>query len=139
MPIVTQTLVDAADPAFNTPTKFVGPVYGAKEAEALAKQLDWTVKQDGEYYRRVVPSPRPHEILQLGAVRALLESPANVPSSRGGGGAPVSRVFGDIVGVGGDRQGHDGPLWGARSARTAHGPDRRRRHLGELASRTRVR
>ena len=100
VPIVTQTLVDAADPAFNTPTKFVGPVYGAKEAEALAKQLDWTVKQDGEYYRRVVPSPRPHEILQLGAVRALLESPANVlVVACGGGGAPVSRVFGDIVGV----------------------------------------
>ncbi|KAH8064686.1 hypothetical protein JL722_1565 [Aureococcus anophagefferens] len=72
--IVTQTLVDAADPAFSAPSKFVGPVYGFKEAEALAKGLDWTVKQDGEYYRRVVASPKPQAILQLDAVTALLDA-----------------------------------------------------------------
>ena len=57
--IVTQTAVDAGDKAFDNPTKYVGPVYGFKEAEALANQLDWTIKQDGEYYRRVVASPKP--------------------------------------------------------------------------------
>ena len=96
--IVTQTLVDAADPAFSTPSKFVGPVYGFKEAEALAKSLEWTVKQDGEYYRRVVASPTPRAILQLDAVKALLDAGQFVIAA-GGGGAPVSRVFGDIVGV----------------------------------------
>ena len=97
--IVTQTLVDAADPAFSTPSKFVGPVCGFKEAEALAKGLDWTVKQDGEYYRRVVASPKPQAILQLDAVTALLDAKYPLVIAAGGGGAPVSRVFGDIVGV----------------------------------------
>ncbi|KAH8074037.1 hypothetical protein JL721_2594 [Aureococcus anophagefferens] len=97
--IVTQTLVDAADPAFSAPSKFVGPVYGFKEAEALAKGLDWTVKQDGEYYRRVVASPKPQAILQLDAVTALLDAKYPLVIAAGGGGAPVSRVFGDIVGV----------------------------------------
>ncbi|KAH8049439.1 hypothetical protein JL722_11971 [Aureococcus anophagefferens] len=96
--IVTQTLVDAADPAFSAPSKFVGPVYGFKEA-ALAKGLDWTVKQDGEYYRRVVASPKPQAILQLDAVTALLDAKYPLVIAAGGGGAPVSRVFGDIVGV----------------------------------------
>jgi len=98
--IVTQTQVDAADPAFMKPTKFVGPVYGFKEAEALASQLDWTIKADGEYYRRVVASPRPIAVLQLDAARLLLDNgyPGLVIAG-GGGGAPVSRVFGDVVGV----------------------------------------
>ena len=96
--IVTQTLVDAADPAFSEPMKFVGPVYGFKEAEALAKSLEWTVKQDGEYYRRVVASPTPRAILQLDAVKALLDAGQFVIAA-GGGGAPVSRVFGDVLGV----------------------------------------
>jgi len=98
-PIVTQTLVDAGDKAFDDPTKFVGPVYGFKEAEALAKSLDWTVKQDGEYYRRVVPSPKPIAVLQLGAVRALLDAKYPLVVAGGGGGAPVARVFGELVGV----------------------------------------
>jgi carbamate kinase len=98
--IVTQTAVDAGDKAFDNPTKYVGPVYGFKEAEALANQLDWTIKQDGEYYRRVVASPKPIAVLQLDAARTLLEN--NYPGlvvAGGGGGAPVSRVFGDVVGV----------------------------------------
>jgi carbamate kinase len=75
-------------------SKFVGPVYGPKEAHALAESLGWVVKQDGEYFRRVVPSPPPVEILQIEAVRTLLEhSPVKVlPIACGGGGVPVSRV-----------------------------------------------
>lgn len=93
VPIVTQVVVDPQDPAFRNPTKFVGPVYGPKEAHALAESLGWTVKADGEYFRRVVPSPPPKEILQVEAVRVLLEhAPDCLPIACGGGGVPVSRV-----------------------------------------------
>lgn len=93
VPIVTQVVVDPQNEAFRSPSKFVGPVYGAKEAHALAESLGWTVKPDGEYYRRVVPSPPPVEILQVEAVRCLLENaPDILPIACGGGGVPVSRV-----------------------------------------------
>jgi len=93
VPIVTQVVVDPADAAFRNPTKFVGPVYGPKEAHALAESLGWVVKADGEYFRRVVPSPKPIEILQVEAVRTLLEqAPSLLPIACGGGGVPVSRV-----------------------------------------------
>ena len=93
IPIVTQVVVDPSDPAFRNPNKFVGPVYGPKEAHALAESLGWTVKPDGEYFRRVVPSPPPLEILQIDAIRCLLEhSPHLLPIACGGGGVPVSRV-----------------------------------------------
>ena len=49
--MVTQTLVDANDPAFQDPTKFVGPVYSKEEAEALAAEKGWSIKADGEYFR----------------------------------------------------------------------------------------
>ena len=96
IPIVTQVVVDPADPAFRNPTKFVGPVYGPKEAHALAESLGWVVKPDGEYFRRVVPSPPPLEILQIEAIRSLLEHNDEnnrwLPIACGGGGVPVSRV-----------------------------------------------
>jgi carbamate kinase len=93
VPIVTQVVVDPQSEAFRNPTKFVGPVYGPKEAHALAESLGWIVKPDGEYFRRVVPSPPPMEILQVEAVRTLLEhSPDVLPIACGGGGVPVSRV-----------------------------------------------
>lgn len=93
VPIVTQTVVDPQHEAFRNPTKFVGPVYGPKEAHALAESLGWVVKPDGEYFRRVVPSPPPSEILQVEAVRTLLEQcPDVLPIACGGGGVPVSRV-----------------------------------------------
>lgn len=93
VPIVTQVVVDPQHEAFRSPSKFVGPVYGAKEAHALAESLGWTVKPDGEYFRRVVPSPPPGEILQVEAVECLLENAPHVlPIACGGGGVPVSRV-----------------------------------------------
>ena len=92
-PILTQVVVDQYSEAFKDPTKFVGPIYGSVEAQALAQSLGWTVKPDGEYYRRVVPSPAPEEILQIEAVKALLENcPEVLPIACGGGGIPVSRV-----------------------------------------------
>jgi carbamate kinase len=95
VPIVTQVIVDPTDAAFQNPTKFVGPVYGKKEAEALSKTYGWVLKPDGEYFRRVVPSPPPLQILQIDAVRALLEkqTPTGpLPIVAGGGGVPVTRM-----------------------------------------------
>ena len=92
-PIVCQVVVDAQSDAFKDPSKFVGPVYGAKEAHALGTSLGWIFKPDGEYYRRVVPSPLPEEILQIDAISTLLESGKDsLVIACGGGGVPVSRV-----------------------------------------------
>ncbi|GKY90733.1 hypothetical protein MPSEU_000046600 [Mayamaea pseudoterrestris] len=93
VPILTQVVVDQYSEAFRNPTKYVGPVYGAKEAMALSESLGWTVRADGEYWRRVVPSPPPLEILQVQAVTCLLEHAPNLlPIACGGGGVPVMRV-----------------------------------------------
>lgn len=93
VPILTQVVVDQYSDAFKDPTKFVGPIYGGIEAQALAQSLGWTVKPDGEYYRRVVPSPPPLEILQIDAIKTLLEhAPGVLPIACGGGGVPVARV-----------------------------------------------
>mmetsp|Transcript_34473 Transcript_34473/g.66087 ORF Transcript_34473/g.66087 Transcript_34473/m.66087 type:complete len:363 (-) Transcript_34473:108-1196(-) len=92
-PIICQVVVDPQHEAFRDPSKFVGPIYGAKEATALSQSLGWVMKPDGEYFRRVVPSPPPKEILQVEAIASLLENTPNVlPIACGGGGIPVSRV-----------------------------------------------
>jgi carbamate kinase len=88
--LVSRTVVSADDPAFGSPTKFVGPVYDETEARALAAAQGWQVRQDGARWRRVVASPEPLELLELPSVRVLLESGAIVICS-GGGGAPVMR------------------------------------------------
>ncbi|PSU24965.1 carbamate kinase, partial [Photobacterium lutimaris] len=56
--MLTQMLVDPQDPAFSDPTKPIGPVYQEAEARELAEKFQWTVTADGQYFRRVVPSPR---------------------------------------------------------------------------------
>jgi carbamate kinase len=61
VPIICQTVVDQRHESFRDPSKFVGPIYGAKEATALSQSLGWIMKPDGEYFRRVVPSPPPVE------------------------------------------------------------------------------
>ncbi len=97
--LLTQVVVDADDPAFHAPTKFVGPVYGREEAEERARAAGWTIAQDGEAWRRVVPSPVPREIPDLRVVRLLLERDVIVICT-GGGGIPVVRLpSGDLVGV----------------------------------------
>jgi len=93
VPILTQVVVDQYSEAFKDPTKFVGPIYGSIEAQALAQSLGWTVKPDGEYFRRVVPSPPPMEILQIDAIKTLLKhAPGVLPIACGGGGVPVARI-----------------------------------------------
>lgn len=93
--ILTQVVVDPSDPAFVNPMKFVGPVYGAMEAKALQESLGWNVKPDGEYFRRVVASPPPTKIMQIDAVRALLDVQkpnGPLPIICGGGGVPVAKM-----------------------------------------------
>ena len=67
-PIICQVVVDPQHDAFRDPSKFIGPVYGAKEATALSQSLGWVMKPDGEYFRRVVPSPPPVECVPVSCV-----------------------------------------------------------------------
>jgi carbamate kinase len=92
-PILTQTLVDPADPAFASPSKPVGPTYDEPTARRLAAEHGWTVARDGDGWRRVVPSPRPLGIVEAPSIRALVEAGAIVIAS-GGGGIPVRRLQG---------------------------------------------
>jgi carbamate kinase len=88
--VVTQMVVDPDDPAFQNPTKPIGPYYTAEKAEELRKQ-GYTVSDDsGKGQRRVVPSPVPVAIEEIGVIRALVESGALVICA-GGGGIPVVR------------------------------------------------
>jgi carbamate kinase len=97
--VVNQTLVSAADPAFASPTKFVGPVYDEPAARQMSAERGWAVAPDGEYWRRVVPSPQPQRIIETRVVRLLLGSGAVVVCA-GGGGVPVIRdEVGKLQGV----------------------------------------
>ncbi len=88
--LICQTEVAADDPAFAHPTKFVGPVYSEEEAHRLAALRGWQVRPDGPSWRRVVASPEPRQMLELGAIRLLLADGAVVICA-GGGGIPVLR------------------------------------------------
>jgi carbamate kinase len=86
--ILTMVEVDPNDAGFQNPTKFVGPVYDKAEAEALAKEKSWTVKQDGDKWRRVVPSPAPKRIFEMRPIKWLLEH-GTIVICAGGGGIPT--------------------------------------------------
>lgn len=86
--LVTQTVVDGSDPAFADPTKFVGTTYGEAAAHDLATTRGWTVRRDGTGWRRVVASPLPQRIVEIGTARLLLEDGTTVVLA-GGGGVPV--------------------------------------------------
>jgi carbamate kinase len=86
--ILTMIEVDPDDPAFADPTKFVGPVYTKERADTLRAEKGWTFKQDGEYWRRVVPSPEPKQIFEIDPIRWLLEKKTIVVCA-GGGGVPT--------------------------------------------------
>ena len=89
--VTTHVVVDPADPAFETPTKPIGPHYDSQRAQELERNRGWTLREDsGRGWRRVVPSPRPLEILELPAVRTLLGA-GQVVVAAGGGGIPVVR------------------------------------------------
>lgn len=86
--ILTMTEVDANDPAMSDPTKFVGPVYTEDEAKSLAAAKGWTVKPDGDAWRRVVPSPLPTRIFEIRPITWMLDKGAVVICT-GGGGIPT--------------------------------------------------
>lgn len=86
--VLTMIEVDPEDPAFADPTKFIGPGYSKKEADALAAEKAWVFKRDGQAYRRVVPSPRPQRIFELRQIEWLLEKGCVVICG-GGGGIPT--------------------------------------------------
>jgi carbamate kinase len=98
--LVTRTVVDPADPAFEEPTKFVGPVYTADQAAALAELRGWVMKADGADVRRVVPSPTPLGILETKPIQWILDR-RGVVICAGGGGVPTTRhpVTDLVVGV----------------------------------------
>lgn len=97
--LLTQVVVDPADPAFARPTKPVGPIYPEAEAKALAAKRGWTVAPDGAFWRRVVPSPMPIEIPDLGVIRLLLAQGVVVICAGGGGIPVVRRADGSLTGV----------------------------------------
>jgi carbamate kinase len=86
--VLTRVVVDAGDPAFRSPSKFIGPVYPESAARAEAGRHGWTVRPDGAGWRRVVASPEPLRIVQLGAIERLVEADFLVVCT-GGGGIPV--------------------------------------------------
>lgn len=88
--LLTQVVVDLNDPAFITPTKYIGPVYSQAEAEQRAAQSGWQIAQDGDKWRRVVASPKPIEIPDINVLQLLVAQGA-VVICNGGGGIPVIR------------------------------------------------
>ena len=87
--LLTQVEVDPQDPAFQAPSKPIGPVYGREEAQRLAEQRGWSIAPDGDHLRRVVPSPRPKRIFEIRPISWLLEK-GSVVICAGGGGIPTA-------------------------------------------------
>ncbi|MEZ7890877.1 MAG: carbamate kinase [Candidatus Wallbacteria bacterium] len=98
--VVTQVLVDREDPAFKTPTKPIGSFMQKEEADKKVKEEGWNIKEDaGRGYRRVVASPMPKEIIEIDAIKKLIDSDFIVIAV-GGGGIPVlKKENGDLVGT----------------------------------------
>ncbi len=97
--ILTQVEVDAADPAFQAPTKPIGPMYGKKEAEGLAAERGWSIGPDGKGWRRLVPSPRPKRIFELRVIQLLVEHDVIVICAGGGGIPTILREDGILIGA----------------------------------------
>src|SRR6059058_4921843 len=89
--VLTEVEVDANDPAFKRPTKPIGPFFTRYRAEALERDLGWTMREDsGRGWRHVVPSPRPLRILNMKTISRMIAE-ASVVIAAGGGGIPVVR------------------------------------------------
>lgn len=97
--LTTQVIVDRNDPAFHAPTKPIGPFYSQEEARRLERERDYAMREDaGRGWRRVVPSPLPRRIVEIGAVRLLWDHAIVITC--GGGGIPVvERPDGTLEGV----------------------------------------
>jgi carbamate kinase len=87
--LLTRVEVDPSDPAFQNPTKPIGPLFEPEEARRIAEKLGWSLAPDGDKLRRVVPSPLPKEIIPAKIFRRLLVRGVLVVCA-GGGGIPVT-------------------------------------------------
>jgi len=96
--LLSQVVVDADDPGFDKPTKPVGPFFSHERAQVFQKEYGWQIQEQEHGWRKVVPSPRPLEILGLQGVRDLLGG-RRVVIAGGGGGIPVVRDNGTVHGV----------------------------------------
>lgn len=97
--LITHVVVAADDPAFERPTKPIGPFYSGEQARALEQERGWQVVEElGRGWRRTVPSPLPLETVEVEQIRALLEA-GSIPVVCGGGGIPVVRRDGKLRGV----------------------------------------
>lgn len=97
--IVTQVVVDKNDPAFQRPTKPIGPFYSKETAERKRKELGWNIIEDAARgYRRVVASPLPKDIIEFKVIKDCLEH-NNVVIAMGGGGIPVILDNGEVKGI----------------------------------------
>jgi carbamate kinase len=97
--LLTHVVVAQDDPAFERPTKPIGPFYSREEAKTLERERGWTlVEEQGRGWRRAVPSPAPLEVVEVGQIRSLLDSGA-LPIACGGGGIPVVGRDGRMQGV----------------------------------------
>ncbi len=97
--ILTMVEVDPEDPAFDEPTKPIGPVYSEAEAKRLEADKGWAMKPDGEQWRRVVPSPEPHRIFEMRPIHWLLEKGTIVICAGGGGIPTIYNEEGNLEGV----------------------------------------
>ena len=99
--VITQVLVDAKDPAFDNPTKPIGPYYAREDEIVVKKAKGWKMVYDQRGgWRRVVPSPRPVDVVEKDIVRALVgDGDGRVVIAAGGGGIPVVAKGGKLVGV----------------------------------------
>jgi carbamate kinase len=89
--LLTQVEVDPNDPAFKNPTKYVGPFFNEENAQAVARELGWNMKQDGARgWRHVVPSPIPKHICDISLIEVLSKR-STIVIAGGGGGIPVVR------------------------------------------------
>lgn len=100
--IITQVVVDENDEAFSNPTKFIGPFFDKKTADSLKREKDWKIEEDSDRgYRRVVPSPKPVDIVEKKEIADMIERGFIVVAC-GGGGVPVVRgKTGELRGVSG--------------------------------------
>jgi len=97
--VVTQVVVDGNDPAFQNPTKPIGAFYSKEEADALIEKKGFDMVEDaGRGYRRVVPSPRPVDVVEKETIKALVDK-NHVVIAVGGGGIPVVAKGNELVGV----------------------------------------
>lgn len=86
--LLTRVLVDSEDPAYREPSKFIGPVYEPQQQAELENKYGWSMKLDGKYLRRVVPSPEPKKIIDIEAINLLLAK-NHIVICNGGGGVPM--------------------------------------------------